>query len=83
VYAVAAHAGLGIVLYAVALQRGRVTTVAAVSLSVQAVVPAVLGLALLGDRARPGLLPVAIIGFAVTVGATVALAQHAGLRTPG
>lgn len=76
-YAAAAHGGLGILLYATALQRGRVTTVAAVSLSVQAVVPSAVGLMFLGDHARSGFLPVAALGFAITVGATIVLARHA------
>jgi len=65
--------------YAAALQRGRVTMVAAITFGVETVVPALIGLALLGDRARPGFAPVAAAGFVVTVAAALALARLAEL----
>ena len=61
--------------YAAALQRGSATVVAAVAFSVETVVPAAVGLAVLGDSARPGFGPVAGAGFVVTVGAAIALAR--------
>jgi hypothetical protein len=63
--------------YAAALQRGRVTVVAAVTFAVETVVPALIGLTLLGDRARDGYGAVATAGFVVTLGAAVALARLA------
>jgi hypothetical protein len=62
--------------YAAALQRGAVTVVAAVTFAVETVVPAIAGYALLGDRARPGFLPVAVAGLLLTLGAAIALARY-------
>jgi hypothetical protein len=50
--------------------------VAAVTFAVETVVPAVVGYAVLGDRARPGFLPVAVAGLLLTLGAAIALSRH-------
>lgn len=63
--------------YAAALQRGVVTVVAGITLAVETIVPAVVGYAVLGDRARPGFAGVAVAGLVLTLGAAVALARHA------
>lgn len=63
--------------YAAALQRGAVTVVAAVTLAVETVLPAVVGYAALGDRARPGFLPVALLGLLLTLAGGLGLARHA------
>lgn len=63
--------------YAAALQRGAVTVVAAVTLGVETVVPAVVGYVVLGDRARPGFLPVAVAGLALTLAGGLGLARRA------
>ena len=68
---------VAITCYAAALQRGVVTVVAAVSLAVETIVPAVVGWAVLGDRARPGFLPVAVAGLLLSLGGAVALARYA------
>jgi hypothetical protein len=78
-WALAGYGVVAIYCYAAALQRGRVTVVAAITFGVETVVPALIGLALLGDRARPGFGPVAASGFVVTVGAALALARLAEL----
>jgi drug/metabolite transporter (DMT)-like permease len=75
--ALAAYAAVALYAYAAALQRGRVTVVAAVTFAVETVVPALIGLALLGDAARPGWAPVAAVGFVLTLGAAVRLARLA------
>jgi hypothetical protein len=77
VWGMAGYGVVAIYCYAAALQRGRVTVVAAITFGVETVVPALIGLALLGDRARPGFGPVAAAGFLVTVGASLALARLA------
>jgi len=64
------------------LQRGKVTIVAAVMFSVETIVPAVVGVAWLGDRARAGMVPVAVAGFVLTVGASLVLARFAEPVTP-
>ncbi len=73
------HGVLATVAYAVALARGRVTTVAAVTFAVETVVPAAIGLAWLGDAVRPGggWSLVAALGFAAALGGSIALASHA------
>jgi drug/metabolite transporter (DMT)-like permease len=74
---VVAYAGLGVLLYGAALQRGAVTAVAACTAAVETLVPAAAGL-VLGDGARPGLGAVAALGFAVTALATLTLVRSSG-----
>jgi drug/metabolite transporter (DMT)-like permease len=74
-YAMIVHGLLATFLFAGALQRGKVTTVAAVTFSVETIVPAVVGIAWLGDRARTGMAPVAALGFGLTVAASISLAR--------
>lgn len=66
----------GTIGYALALERGQVTAVAAVTFAVETVVPAGIGLFLLGDRIRPGLVSLAVLGFVLTLGACVSLASR-------
>jgi drug/metabolite transporter (DMT)-like permease len=68
---------VGLVCYALALQRGSVTAVAAVTFTVETVVPAVIGLAWLGDGVRPGGGIVAAGAFALTLAGCLRLAGHA------
>jgi hypothetical protein len=66
-YALLGYGALGLATFAAALQRGTVTTVAAVVVVAETVAPALAGIALLGDGARPGLGAVAVIAFVATV----------------
>lgn len=75
-WALALDGLLAMTCYAAALQRGAVTVVAAVTFAVETLLPAVVGYAVLGDRARPGFLPVAVAGLVVTLVAAVALARY-------
>jgi hypothetical protein len=59
------------------LQRGSVTAATAALFAAETVGPAAVGLAFLGDAARPGLAPLASAGFAVTLGACLALTRYA------
>jgi hypothetical protein len=59
-----------------------VTVVAAVTLAVETLLPAVVGYAVLGDRARPGFLPVAVVGLLLTLAGAVALARYSEPETP-
>ena len=68
---------VGLVCYALALQRGSVTAVAAVTFTVETVVPALIGLVWLGDRVRPGGSVVAALAFALTLAGCLRLAGHA------
>lgn len=72
-WALVGYGTLGIALFAAALQQGSVTVATACQYTAETVVPTVVGLALLGDHARGGLSPLAAAGFAVTVGAALAL----------
>ena len=78
-WSLAAYGLLGMLLFSGALQRGSVTTATAITFAVETVVPALVGLALLGDRARAGFAPVAVAGFAVTLSGCLALARRADL----
>jgi drug/metabolite transporter (DMT)-like permease len=76
-YAVVLAGLTGLLLYATALQRGTVTVASASTILGQTVAPAAAGWLLLGDRVRPGSVPVAAVGFALAVAGAVALARHA------
>lgn len=74
-WAIMVNGVLGTALFALALQRGRVTVVAAVSYTTSTVVPSVVGLVFLGDQVRSGFALVATAGFLVAVSGAVALAR--------
>ena len=76
-WALVGYGLLGTLLFATALQRGSAISTATVTCSVQTVLPAAVGLALLGDRARPGFGSTAAVGFVLTVVAAIALARFA------
>ncbi len=79
VIALVLHGILATIAYTIALARGRVTTVAAVTFAVETVVPAAIGLAWLGDAVRPGpgWAALAALGFVGALGGSIALAAHA------
>ena len=81
-WALVVGGAVALIAYATALQRGAVTVVAAVTFAVETVVPAVAGYVLLGDRARPGFLPVAVAGLLLTLGAAIALSRHSEPEAP-
>ncbi|MCK9923980.1 hypothetical protein MXD61_19275 [Frankia sp. AgPm24] len=72
-WALLAYGGLGLALFAVALQRGAVTTAMAGQCAGETLLPALAGTLLLGDGARAGLAPLAVLGFLVAVLAAFAL----------
>jgi drug/metabolite transporter (DMT)-like permease len=75
-WALLAYAGIALLAYGLALQRGSVTTTAAVTFTVETVVPAAIGLMWLGDRVRAGAGPVAALGFVLTLGGCILLARY-------
>lgn len=75
-YAMVLAGLLGLLLYAQALQRGRVTVATAAVVVVETLVPAAVGITLLGDHTAHGLLPIAATGFALAVAGAVALARY-------
>jgi hypothetical protein len=76
-WAVVGYGALALLLFAMSLQRGPVTTTAAVTACTETLLPAAFGLLILGDSARPGYAPLAGIGFVLTLGGAVALARFA------
>lgn len=68
--------------YTTGLQRGAVTTVTAAVIIAETVLPGAVGVIVLGDRTRPGLAPLAIIGFIISVGGALALARFGEIGPP-
>lgn len=68
---------VALVAYGFALDRGRTTSVAAITFAVETILPATVGLAFLGDEIRRGLVVAAVLGFGVTLGGCLALAGRA------
>jgi drug/metabolite transporter (DMT)-like permease len=76
-WALVLYAAMALVVFGIALQRGSVTTVTAVTFAVETVVPAVIGLVWLGDRVRPGLEIAAVLGFCLALVGSILLGRHA------
>jgi hypothetical protein len=75
-YALAVAAVVALLSYSTALQRGSVTQATAPLVVGETVVPAIVGVVMLGDVPREGWTWVAVVGFALAVGGAVALAGH-------
>jgi len=71
---------VGIVAFAAAMQRGAASAALACQQSVVTLVPSAIGLAVLGDRARDGFVPLTIAGFAVTVTSLLVLTVSSARR---
>lgn len=78
IWAIVVDGLLGTVVFALALQRGKVTVVAAISFTTNTVLPAAIGILFLGDEVRSGYAVVAAAGFLVSVSGAIALARFAG-----
>ncbi|HKF35218.1 MAG TPA: hypothetical protein VKB37_22895 [Jatrophihabitantaceae bacterium] len=76
-WALLAQGALAVIAYGFALHRGRVTTVAAITMVVETVFPAIVGLVFLGDAVRDHLTLLAVIGFVATLAGSLALANQA------
>ncbi|MFE7898966.1 hypothetical protein ACFU3E_15875 [Streptomyces sp. NPDC057424] len=74
-YALLLGGGAAFLLLTSALQRGSVTTATAGLVLGETVAPALIGVVWLGDRTRPGLAWLAILGFAVAVAGALALSR--------
>ena len=66
---------LGLLLYAMALQRGSVTVATAATTAADTLMPAAIGFFLLGDHPAPGRGVMAAVGFGLTVFGALALAR--------
>jgi drug/metabolite transporter (DMT)-like permease len=82
VYVIVVAGTLAFLCLTTAMQRGSVTMVTAMMVVGETVLPAVIGVALLGDRTRPSYGPVAVLGFLAAVGAALALARFGELNVP-
>jgi hypothetical protein len=85
VYALLAYGVAGMIAYAHALGHGEVGPVTAALWVTEIVIPAALGVAVLGDHARPAWAPAAVLASAAALAATVVLATspaQAGERAP-
>jgi drug/metabolite transporter (DMT)-like permease len=74
-YTVAAAGIVSFLLYATALEGGSVTTATAAVILAETAPPALVGVVFLGDKTRPGLTAVAVLGFALAVVCALALAR--------
>jgi drug/metabolite transporter (DMT)-like permease len=74
-YAVVAAGIVSFVFYATALEGGSVTVATSAVVLAETLPPAVVGVLVLGDTTRPGLTPVAAVGFALAVVSAVMLAR--------
>lgn len=74
-YTVAAAGIVSFLLYATALEGGSVTTATAAVILAETAPPALVGVVFLGDKTRPGLTAVAVLGFALAVVSALALAR--------
>ena len=75
-YALAIAGVLGMLTYSIALQRGSVTQATAPLVVGETVVPALVGILMLGDAPRQGWGWVAVTGFVLAVAGAVSLSRH-------
>jgi drug/metabolite transporter (DMT)-like permease len=68
---------IGAVFFALALQRGSVTSVSATTFVLEMVIPSAIGLLLFDDSVEHGTGPVALLGFALAIGGIVSLMRFA------
>jgi drug/metabolite transporter (DMT)-like permease len=82
IYAVIASGILASWFYTSALQRGAVVTATAMMLIGETIPPSVIGVLALGDHARHGWTPVAVVGFFIAVAGALALARFGEVTEP-
>jgi drug/metabolite transporter (DMT)-like permease len=74
-WAAVAATVMGLLLLIGGLRRGSPTAVSAASMSVESLLPAIVGVLVLGDAARPGMWPLALTGFALSLGSALVLVR--------
>ena len=82
-YALLAGGGVSFVFMTEGVRGGKVTTATASMVLGETALPAVLGVVLLGDGTRPGMLPLALAGFALAVAGALALARFGEVAPAG
>jgi drug/metabolite transporter (DMT)-like permease len=70
------YGALALLMFASALQRGSITAISAVTFAVETTIPSIVGLLALGDHTRPHFQLVAVLGFALSLAASMALARY-------
>lgn len=81
-YALVVAGVAGFLFFASGLQQAGVTVVTAAVVVGETAIPAVIGLLALGDHTRPGLAPLAVLGFLLAVSGAVGLASFGELAEP-
>jgi drug/metabolite transporter (DMT)-like permease len=81
-YAVVAAGVVSFVFYTAALEGGSVTVATAAVILAETLPPALIGVLFLGDTTRPGLTPVAAVGFVLAVASAVLLARFGEPERP-
>ncbi len=76
-WAIAVHGAIAMAAFALALQRGSVTVINAITFVIEMIIPSIVGLWLLGDHVREGYTAVAAVGFALAIAGTVSLSRFA------
>jgi drug/metabolite transporter (DMT)-like permease len=74
-YLIISGGALGFLIYATALQEGAVTTATSAMVVGETLIPATIGVLVLGDRARPGGTWLAVAGFALAVVGALTLSR--------
>jgi hypothetical protein len=72
-WALLGYGALGLTVFAAALQRGSVTIAMAGQCAGETLLPAAIGVVMLGDAARSGAAPLAAVGFVIAVVAALSL----------
>ncbi len=81
-YALAVAGATGFLFFTTGLQRGAVTTVTGAVVVAETILPAVIGVLVFGDGTRPGLVPLAYLGFLTAVLGALALARFGEVSPP-
>jgi drug/metabolite transporter (DMT)-like permease len=81
-YVLVVSGALAFLFYSLGLQRGKVTGVTAPLVLVQTALPALVGIALLGDVVRMGWVPFMVAGLLLTGGCAIALGRFEAPREP-
>lgn len=76
-YAILVYGALAVGFFGVALQRGKVTVVAAITFVIEVIVPSAIGLLVFGDSIQAGREFLAATGFLLAIGGTIALSRFA------
>ena len=74
-YAIAIHGVIAMAFFTVALQRGQVTTVTAITFVIEVIAPSLIGIGLFGDTVEPQFRVVAGAGFFLAIAGTVWLSR--------